>query len=373
MNLLNIVELKTFNVFVEYFVAISILYILIIVVLIVYNVYGLVVQKSLSECIALILFLSCFLILNDNLIFNGDCFEFYSILGFYKSFITDYLSFFTKFVICFFSALYFFIISSFLKDYKLTAFEYLLFLLFSVLALMLLCSSNDLLIAFLSIELVSLSSYVLSAFKKTSSYSAKAGIKYLIIGAISSSFFLLGCSLIYACSGTVNIIDFWLIMYDDSWFNMNETNNVLEPFLEIGIALIIFSLAIKLALAPFHVWSIDVYEGSPTISTFFFAIITKLSFFVFFIRIFHIAAFKYNEICQLYSVIIALFSIFVGSFGGLRQRNLKTLLAYSSVSHMGYILLAFSAGSQFGTEMLILYLIIYMLSGIIVWFVILMT
>lgn len=283
MNFLNIVELKTFNVFVEYFVGVSIFYVFIIVVLIIYNVYGLVIQKTLSDCIALILFLCCFLILNDNLFFDGACFDFYSILGFYKSVITDCLASFTKFVICFFSALYFFIIGSFLKNYKLIAFEYLLFLLFSVLALLLLCSSNDLLIGFLSIELVSLSSYILSAFKKMSSYSAKAGIKYLIIGAIASSFFLLGCSFLYACSGTVNIINFWLIVFDDNWFNVSNTNSLLKLFLEIGLALIVFSLAIKLALAPFHLWSIDVYEGSPTITTFFFAIITKLSFFVFLI------------------------------------------------------------------------------------------
>ncbi len=136
---------------------------------------------------------------------------------------------------------------------------------------------------------------------------------------------------------------------------------------------IIFSLFIKLALAPFHVWSLDVYEGSPTISTFFFAVISKLSFFVFLVRISYIAVFKYYEVWQFYGIVIALFSVFVGSFGGLRQRKLKTLLAYSSVSHMGYALLAFSAGTRFGAEMLLFYLVIYMLSGLSVWFVILAT
>lgn len=373
MNFLNLVELNTFNVFPEYFIGISALYILVVIVLISYNVYGLIIQKALSECIGLVLLLACYLILNDDLVFSFNSLELYSMVGFYKTLITDHFAFFTKLTVCFFSAFYFFIIADFLKDYKLTSFEYLLILLFAVLGLMLLCSSNDLLTAYLSIELISLSSYVLAAFKKTSSYSAEAGVKYLVTGAISSAFFLLGSSFMYGYGGTLNIADFWLILSNEGWFNVNETNNLLEPFLEIGLAFIIFSLVIKLALAPFHVWSLDVYEGSPTISTFFFAVITKLSFFVFLVRISYVAVFRYYEVWQFYGILIALLSVFVGSFGGLRQRKLKTLLAYSSVSHMGYALLAFSAGSRFGAEMLLFYLVIYMLSGISMWFVILAT
>ena len=373
MSFSNLVELKNFNVFPEYFIGISALYILIVIVLISYNVYGLLIQKALSECIGLTLFLACYLILNDDLVFSGYGFELYSALGFSGAAITDHFAFFTKLMVCFFAALYFFIIASFLKEHKLTSFEYLLILLFAVLGLMLLCSSNDLLTAYLSIELISLSSYVLAAFRKSSSYSAEAGIKYLVTGAISSAFFLLGSSFMYAYSGTVNISDLGLIMSNESWFTVNKTNELLEPFLEIGVAFIIFSLFIKLALAPFHVWSLDVYEGSPTISTFFFAVVTKLSFFVFLVRISYNGAFKYQDTWQFYGVLIALLSVFVGSFGGLRQRKLKTLLAYSSVSHMGYALLAFSAGSHFGAEMLLFYLVIYMLSGVSVWFVILAT
>jgi NADH-quinone oxidoreductase subunit N len=373
MSFSNLVELKTFNVFPEYFIGISALYILVVIVLISYNVYGLIVQKALSECIGLILLLSCYLILNDDLVFSKSSFDFVLTLGFYKASITDYFAFFTKFVVCFFSSMYFFMIADFLKDNKLSSFEYLLTLLFAVLGLMLLCSSNELLTAYLSIELVSLSSYVLAAFRKTSSYSTEAGVKYLVTGAISSAFFLLGSSFMYGYSGTINISDFWLIISDEGWFHLDLTNYMLEPFLEIGLAFVIFSLFIKLALAPFHVWSLDVYEGSPTISTFFFAVITKLSFFVFLVRISYVAAFKYYEVWQFYGIIIALFSVFVGSFGGLRQRKLKTLLAYSSVSHMGYALLAFSAGSRFGAEMLLFYLLIYMFSGLGVWFILLIT
>jgi len=203
MSFSNLVELKTFNVFPEYFIGISALYILVVIVLISYNVYGLIVQKALSECVGLTLLLACYLILNDDLVFSKNGFELLSTLGFYKASITDHFAFFTKFVVCFFSALYFFMIADFLKDSRLTSFEYILILLFAVLGLMLLCSSNDLLTAYLSIELVSLSSYVLAAFKKTSSYSAEAGIKYLVTGAISSAFFYL---VVHSCMLTVELL-----------------------------------------------------------------------------------------------------------------------------------------------------------------------
>ena len=123
MSFSNLVELKTFNVFPEYFIGISALYILVVVVLITYNVYGLIVQKALSECMGLTLLLACYLILNDDLVFSGSGFECYSILGFYKAAITDYFAFFTKFIVCFFSSLYFFIIADFLKEYKLTSLQ----------------------------------------------------------------------------------------------------------------------------------------------------------------------------------------------------------------------------------------------------------
>lgn len=373
MSFLDLVELKNFNLFPEYFLGITALYILVVVVLISYNVYGLIVQKALSESVGLVLLLACCLMLNDNLILKESDFVLYFILGFSKSTITDPFSFFSKFIVSFFSALYFFIIADFLKDYRLMFFEYLLILLFATLGLILLCSSNDLLTAFLAIELISLSSYILAAFKKTSSYSAEAGIKYLVTGAISSAFFLLGSSFMYAYSGSLNINDFGIIISNDFWLDVNESSNLFEPLVEIGLSFVIFSLAIKLALAPTHVWSLDVYEGSPTMSTFFFAVVTKLSFFVFLVRISYTISLTCSITYKFYGILIGILSVFVGSFGGLRQRKLKTLLAYSSVSHMGYVLLAFSAGSSFGAEMLLFYLVIYLLSGLGVWFILLAT
>jgi NADH-quinone oxidoreductase subunit N len=384
----SLILLHSFTLFTEYFVGVSGIYILILTTLIIYNIYGLFIQKSLSECIFLILLMVCYLIVNDDLItINYTTFN--------HSFNNDYFSSFTKFLICFFSAIYFLFISNYLKEQKITSPEYLIIILFSILGLILLCSSNDLLTAYLSIELSSLALYILAAFKKTSNYSVESGIKYFITGAVSSAFFLLGSSFIYGTMGSINFsnfveliegltlnnnnlilgthiipfsyLEYYLNLYyiDEQMFNYN--------FAELGLTLILFSLYIKLALAPFHFWSLDVYEGSPTSSTFFFAVITKLSIFVLLYRLCYTSFYTLKDCWQFYSLWVGVFSIFIGSFGGLKQRKLKTLLAYSSISHMGYVVISFSTGTLIGVQMLLFYMIIYMISNLCIWFVILNT
>jgi NADH:ubiquinone oxidoreductase subunit 2 (subunit N) len=432
-NIYSVVSLQSFTVFAEYFIALSIIYILIVITLITYNSNGLMLQKAVSECSALILFMACYLMINDDLI----ALDF---LSFNHSIINDYFSFITKLLVCFFSGLYFLFIADSLKEQKLTSFEYLIIILFAILGLMLMCSSNDLLITYLAIELSSLSFYVLASYKKTSTYSVEGGIKYFITGAVSSAFFLLGSSFIYGISGSITFCDFhdlfccslfdtslhffmkeepflyyntqtFLQMFDyalakakfEDMFDISVDffikedpriyyNNVLIflqtfdyvlvkakfedfvfpplfdfSFLEVGFTLILFSLFIKLALAPFHLWSLDVYEGSPTSTTIFFAVITKLSIFVLLVRLCYNAFFSIKDCWQYYSLWVGVFSIFIGSFGGLKQRKLKTLMAYSSTSHMGYALLAMSSATYFGIQMVLFYMVIYMISGLCIW------
>ena len=390
----SVVFLQHFSVFSEYFISVSIIYLLIVIVLITYNVYGLMIQKAVSECMALILFMACYLLLNDDLITTY-------LLTFNNSILNDYFAFFTKFIVCFSSAIYFLIIANSLKEQKLISFEYLFLILFSVLGLMLMCSSNDFLTAYLAIELASLSCYLLASFKKTSSYSVESGIKYFITGAVSSSFFLLGSSFIYGITGSINFTDFldmfnkpyldffpsYCIFYNplipDEYtvidflpyhklkFELESSPAFDHSFIELGLTLILFSLFIKLALAPFHLWSLDVYEGSPTSATFFFAVISKLSIFVVLVRLCYTGFYNLKDCWQFYSIWVGVFSIFVGSFGGLKQRKLKTLLAYSSTSHMGYTLIAFSTSTYVGVQMLFFYLIIYIIAGLSTWSIIL--
>jgi NADH-quinone oxidoreductase subunit N len=393
----NLVLLQFFTVFPEYFISASIIYLLIVTVLVTYHVYGLMIQKAVSECIALILLMACYLILNDDLI---------TLVGFSdlnNSIANDYFAFFTKIIVSLSSAVYFLIIANSLKEQRLTSFEYLLLTLFSVLGLLLLCSSNDLLTAYLAIELASLSSYVLAAFRKTSAYSVEGGIKYFITGAVSSAFFLLGSSFLYGILGSIGLLEIYELFntfdyvnrfplpfyyYLTDYISLDELIDFINylrhfdsiifdasfdfSFVEIGLSLIVFSLFIKLALAPFHLWSLDVYEGAPTSTTFFFAVISKLSIFVFLVRLCHMIFYNSLLCWSYYSLLVGVLSIFVGAFGGLKQRKVKTLLAYSSTSHMGYTLVAFSMNNNFfAIQMVFFYLIIYIIAGLATWSIIL--
>ena len=327
----------------------------------------------------LILFMVCFLLLNDGL----EVLD-YSIFN--NTIVNDYLSYSSKFLLgisCIFCLL---IIQQYIVDQKLNHFEYILIFLFAILGIFLLCSSNDLITAYLAIELQSLAFYVLAAFKKNSTFSVDAGLKYFILGAFSSSLFLFGSSIIYGITGTTNFEDF-----KDLFFWIFPGNSIVFPsltghqanvffdapfdvsLLNFALVFILVSLFFKLALAPFHLWSPDVYEGSLSSSTFFFAVIPKLGIFVLLIRIFYYSFYGFIDNWRYYVVIISILTIVVGSFVGLEQRKLKSLLAYSSISHMGYSLIAFTTGTFEGIQMLFCYLIIYMCSGLCIWSIFLLT
>jgi NADH-quinone oxidoreductase subunit N len=250
--------------------------------------------------------------------------------------------------------------------------------LFAVLGLFLLCSSNDLLTAYLAIELQSLAFYVLASFKKTSTYSVDAGIKYFIMGAFSSSLFLFGSSLLYGVTGTINFEEFrdlLINVYPGSTINttLPDISFFDVGLIKFGLIFILISLLFKLAIAPFHTWAPDVYEGSPSASTFFFAVVPKLAIFVLLLRIFYYSFFGFFESWRYFIVISVILSVIVGSFGGLEQRKLKSLLVYSSISHMGYALIAFSAGTLESVQMLFCYLVVYSFSGLCVWSIFLLT
>ena len=363
-NLLNVITVEFFSFFSEYFFIVVLSYFLFVGVLITCNVYGLLIQKAFSECTAL------FLLMNFYLLFNEHIF-YYNFLNFNHFFINDYFSVIVKIFILFCSVIYFLIISNTLKMQKIIAIEYILIILFCILGLLLLCNCNDLLTVYLVIELSSLGFYILAAFKKISVYSLASGLKYFIIGAMSSAFFLLGSSFFYGFTGSINLLDFHnLLNYSSFYFNFYD--RYFFSYLEIGLILILFSLFIKIAVAPFHVYLLDIYEGSPTSSTFFFALVTKLSVFVFLTRLCYQSFFNLKNCWQYYLLVIGSFSVFVGAFGGLKQRKIKTLLAYSSIAHMGYLLVSFSSTTFIGIQMLFFYLFIYAISNAIVWYILLL-
>ena len=322
------------------------------------------IQSSILYLGVLVLFLSCLLVLNDGL----DVLE-QSVLN--DTIVNDYVSFFSKLVIGSLSLFCLLMIQPYLINQKINQFEYILLILFAVLGLFLLCSSNDLLTAYLAIELQSLAFYVLASFKRNSTYSVDAGIKYFILGAFSSSLFLFGSSLLYGVTGTINFEEFKDLYVNVSPGNNADLSNI--SLVQFGLVFILISLLFKLAIAPFHTWAPDVYEGSPSASTFFFAVVPKLAIFVLLLRIFYYSFFGFFESWRYFIVIVVVLSIIVGSFGGIEQRKLKSLLVYSSISHMGYALIAFSAGTFESIQMLFCYLVVYSFSGLCVWSIFVLT
>lgn len=354
----------------EIFLGISIVYLIVHGTFVSVNAKYLLVQNSVLYLSVVILSMFCFLLINNNIEFNNY-------LIFNNTIIVDYLGVSSKIWIATISIVCFLMIRTYLTIQKINFFEYSILILFAMLGIFFICSANDLITAYLAIELQSLAFYMMAAFKKDSSFSVDAGLKYFILGAFSSSLFLFGSSILYGVSGSTNFEDlkdlfnilFW------NFENVHQTNShtfvkhifVDGSLIQFALAFIFVSLLFKLSIVPFHLWSLDVYEGSPTSSTFFFAVIPKLGIFILLIRIFYSSFFEYTIKWRYYIVVLAVLSIVVGSFAGLEQRKLKSLLAYSSISHMGYVLIAFSAGTFEGIQMLFCYLVLYMVAGLCIW------
>jgi len=491
--IIETIKLNEMGVFPELFLGICIIYLFLYGTFICYNskFNFSIIQTSISYLAVLTLVFVSFLLINDGLNeLNYICFN--------STIASDYLSFVSKLIISISSIIFLLMIQEHLSHQKINHFEYVLIFLFAILGIFLLCSSNDLMTAYLSIELQSLAFYILAAFKKNSTYSVEAGLKYFVLGAFSSGLFLFGSSLIYGISGSINFADFkdlffwatpgyttrtlinldslsvgifiivnkvnlmgtgfcyfseydlemltkefdyfiflkntlafygpWDVKYfffSDFYYNkilfclqdsmcydniiyerIERTGNselvysygfvypmliknLLNPYvwesdklcnlflgynnpiseyifpkninslvelikyfiepndyqtihyfyeykpfdislLQFALTFVFISLFFKLALAPFHTWSPDIYEGSPTSTTFFFVVVPKLGIFILLLRIFYFGFFGFIDSWRNYVVLIAILSIIVGSVAGLEQRKLKSLLAYSS-------------------------------------------
>jgi len=283
-----------------------------------------------------------------------------------NTFIFDFLTVYIKEILIV-SAIFCFIIfeDSIVKN-RINNFEYFILLLCALLGLILLVSSYDLLSLYLAIELQSLCLYVLAASKKDSSFSTEAGLKYFILGSFSSAILLFGISILYGCTGTTNFDNFSLL-----FSSLEGQDFLLLSLIEKSLLCIAIAFFFKIAAAPFHMWSPDVYEGSPVSSTIFFAVIPKIGLFSVFLRLYQDIFFAFNGTFILVLIFFSMASVIIGSFVSLRQKKLKRLLAYSSISHVGYLLLAFASNSLEGTQSLFFYLVIYMITSLGIWSVVL--
>jgi len=237
-------------------------------------------------------------------------------------------------------------------------FEFSILIMLTILGSLLLISSYDLVTMYLAIELQSFCSYILSALKRNSEFSTEAGLKYFILGAFSSGFLLFGCSLIYGFTGATNYEQLALLLVgvDHSYINNNG--------IIIGTVFIIISFLFKFSAAPFHLWAPDIYEGSPTIVTAFFAIVPKIGLLVFFLRLFFDSLYTLFIPWQAILLIASVSSMIVGSLGAIWQIKLKRLLAFSAIGHVGYMLIALCCCSIESIYALIFYSIIYIMMSI---------
>jgi NADH-quinone oxidoreductase subunit N len=316
-----------------------------------------ILTLSFGKLSILVLFLTFLLVNNNPISF---------MLVYQNTFIFDLLTANVKQILLISTICCLFIFEDNLIRQQINNFEYFILILCAVLGLLFLISSYDLISLYLAIEIQSLCLYVLAASKKNSSFSTEAGLKYFLLGSFSSALLLFGMSILYGCTGTTNFENFTLLLSGVDLDNFSTTSSISNALLFVGAAFFF-----KIAAAPFHMWSPDVYEGSPTSSTIFFAVIPKIALFAVFIRMFQTVFSSFEDTLLIMSIFFSICSVIVGSFAALKQRKLKRLLAYSSVSHVGYLLLAFSANSIEGTQALFFYLVIYMITSLSLWSVIL--
>jgi NADH-quinone oxidoreductase subunit N len=265
-------------------------------------------------------------------------------------FVTDAFAVFTKVLVYLGSAVVLLISGTYLKDHKIARFEYPVLVLLAALGMLLMISANNLMSLYVGLELQSLSLYVLAAMNRDRTRSTEAGLKYFVLGALSSGMLLYGISLIYGFSGTTD--------FDHLAQSLKGGTPAIG--LVIGLVFMLAGLAFKISAVPFHMWTPDVYEGSPTPVTAFFAAAPKVAAFALLVRV-TVGAFPgLLQEWQQVLVFMSIASMLVGAFIALVQTNIKRLLAYSSIGHIGYALVGLAAGTQAGVEALLIYLAIYL-------------
>lgn len=240
-----------------------------------------------------------------------------------------------------------------LKENNLIRFEYPLLVLFSGVGLMLMVSANNLMSLYVSLELSSLCLYVLAAIRRDTVTSAEAGIKYFVLGALSSGLLLFGISLVYGYTGTVS--------YDLIAQTLQSVEGGAPMGAVLGLVFILAGLAFKVSAVPFHMWTPDVYQGAPTPVTALFAIVPKVAAIAMIIRLVTQPFAALTDDWTQIIAFMAVASMIWGAFAALVQENIKRLMAYSSIANMGYALIGVLAGIPEGTAAVILYLSIYMI------------
>ena len=323
----------------EIFISLSVMFLLLLGVF----------KKDSSDLIhnfsLIILFIAAVITFNETIdvekifLFNG-------------SVIIDYLSSLMKIITLLAAFIVLAISPNYLKILKISKIEYPILILSSVLGMMIMISSNDLIVFYMGLELQSLALYVLATFNRDNLKSSEAGLKYFVLSALSSGLLLYGCSLLYGFAGSTN-------------FNTIAAQlNSNEYALTFGIVFILVGLAFKISAVPFHMWAPDVYEGSPTTVTLFFTMVPKIAALTVFIRFLYVPFLNLIDQWQMIIVFLSIASMLFGAIAAIGQTNLKRLIAYSSIGHIGYALAGLASVSNAGIQSSIVYIVIYIIMNL---------
>lgn len=269
--------------------------------------------------------------------------------AFYGMFIDDSFARFAKVTILISAAAVLAMSADYMMRRGLMRFEYPILITLAAIGMMVMVSAGDLLSLYLGLELQSLSLYVVAAMRRESAKSAEAGLKYFVLGALSSGLLLFGASLVYGFSGTTNFAEIAGTVTGDS----------LSLGLLFGLVFLLVGLAFKVSAVPFHMWTPDVYEGAPTPVAAFFATAPKVAAMALLARLLFGAFGNVTDDWGQIVAALAVMSMFLGSIAGIGQRNIKRLMAYSSIAHMGFALVGLASGSADGVQAMLLYMAIY--------------
>ncbi len=271
---------------------------------------------------------------------------------FLESFTRDAYSNFFKILILISSLFVLNSSKNFILDNRLAKFEYPIIILLSILGMFFMISSNDIILFYLGLELQSLSLYILASIDRDNLKSSESGIKYFVLSALSSGLLLYGCSLLYGFTGSTNF---------DLISNELGKENTGAVF---AMVFILVGLAFKVSAVPFHMWTPDVYEGAPTSITSYFAVVPKVAGLAVLIKFMFIPFSKILMEWQTIIIFISIASMILGAVAAIGQKNIKRLLAYSSIGHIGYALAGVATGVISGYESAIVYITIYVVMNL---------
>jgi len=273
------------------------------------------------------------------------------VYSFNGAYVVDHLSVFFTCIFCFSSAMAILLAIEYNKREDIRVGEYYSLILFCTVGMIVLASSTDLIMIFLGIEIVSICLYVLAGIRRQDPKSNEAALKYFLLGAFATGFLLYGMTLIYGTTGTTKLTEIARLL--------NSGEALSQPLMLMGVVLLVIGFGFKVASVPFHMWAPDVYQGAPTPVTAFMAVGPKAAAFAAFFRVFTEGLPELAPSWTTILCVVAVISMFVGNLGAIMQTNIKRLLAFSSVSHVGYILIAIIAKNSLGSASLLFYMLSY--------------